>query len=187
MKPISTGSRARSIGIPSATTTTRNCRAISTMRNTLQSRTRESSISASLWSWISLVTSFRTRPRKRLCGSGARRTRSKSRDLRSRCCYLSVALTKDPMRVDSGLLSEAEWSCSTHPLGDDDARSKARRSDRHPYRSWRDLRLIGTQSFNLAGHLSLAGWRGEDVKTFCFWRRHFGAVDVVLAAHREGP
>src|SRR6516165_7965113 len=23
--------------------------------------------------------------------------------------------TKDPMRVDSGLLSEAEWSCSTHP------------------------------------------------------------------------
>jgi len=31
--------------------------------------------------------------------------------------------TKDPMRVDSGLLSEAEWSCSTHPLGDDDAGS----------------------------------------------------------------
>ena len=29
----------------------------------------------------------------------------------------------DPMRVDSGLLSEAEWSCSTHPLGDDDAGS----------------------------------------------------------------
>jgi RNA-directed DNA polymerase len=28
-----------------------------------------------------------------------------------------------PMRVDSGLLSEAEWSCSTHPLGDDDAGS----------------------------------------------------------------
>ena len=37
---------------------------------------------------------FRTRPRKRLCGSGARRTGSNSRDLRSRCCYLSVALTK---------------------------------------------------------------------------------------------
>ena len=34
---------------------------------------------------------------------------------------------------------------------------------------------------------SLAGWRGEDVKTFCSWRRHFGAVDAVLAAHREGP
>ena len=37
---------------------------------------------------------FRTRPRKRLCGSGALRTGSNSRDLRSRCCYLSVALTK---------------------------------------------------------------------------------------------
>jgi multidrug resistance efflux pump len=39
-------------------------------------------------------TIFRTRPRKRLCGSGARRTRSNSRDLRSRCRYLSVALTE---------------------------------------------------------------------------------------------
>jgi DNA invertase Pin-like site-specific DNA recombinase len=34
-----------------------------------------------------------------------------------------IDATKDPMRVDSGLLSEAEWSCSTHPLGDDDAES----------------------------------------------------------------
>src|SRR6516162_1779844 len=60
MKPISTGSRARSIGTPSATITTRNCRAISTTRNTFQFRTRESSISASLWSWISLVSSYPT-------------------------------------------------------------------------------------------------------------------------------
>jgi len=36
---------------------------------------------------------------------------------------LQIVDTKDPMRVDSGLLSEAEWSCSTHPLGDDDAGS----------------------------------------------------------------
>ena len=98
----------------SSTITTRNCPAISTTRNTFQFRTRESSISASLWSWISLVTSyattttkfatssveealiaairicwcdgapsnggtiFRTRPRKQLCGSGARRTGSTS-------------------------------------------------------------------------------------------------------------
>jgi hypothetical protein len=47
---ISTGSRARSIGITSSATTMRNCPTISTTRNTLQSRTRESSISASLWS-----------------------------------------------------------------------------------------------------------------------------------------
>src|SRR6516225_6159302 len=98
----------------SSTITTRNCPAISTTRNTFQFRTRESSISASLWSWISLVSSyprittkfatssaeealtadiricwcggapstcgtiFRTRPRKQLCGSGARRTGSTS-------------------------------------------------------------------------------------------------------------
>src|SRR6516164_4183497 len=60
MKPISTGSRARSIGIPSSTITTRNCPAISTTRDTFQFRTRESSISASLWSWISLVSSYPT-------------------------------------------------------------------------------------------------------------------------------
>src|SRR6516225_5739092 len=60
MKPISTGSRARSFGIPSSATTTRNCPTISTTRNTFQSRTRESSISASLWSWISLVSSYPT-------------------------------------------------------------------------------------------------------------------------------
>jgi hypothetical protein len=60
MKPISTGSRARSIGIPSSTITERNCRAISTTRNTFQFRTRESSISASLWSWISLASSYPT-------------------------------------------------------------------------------------------------------------------------------
>ena len=83
-------------------------------RNTLQSRTRESSILASLWSWISLGSSYpttmtkfatssaeevltadirscwcggapsnggtisRTSPRRRLCGSGARRTGSNS-------------------------------------------------------------------------------------------------------------
>ena len=32
--------RARSIGIPSSDTTTRNCLTISTLRNTLRSRTR---------------------------------------------------------------------------------------------------------------------------------------------------
>jgi hypothetical protein len=55
-----TGSRARSIGIPGSATTTRNCPTISTTRNTLQSRTRRVSISASLWSWISLVSSYPT-------------------------------------------------------------------------------------------------------------------------------
>src|SRR6516225_1749168 len=64
MKPISTGSRGRSIGIPSSATTTRNCPTISTTRNTFQSRTRESSISASLCSWISLVSSYPTTTRK---------------------------------------------------------------------------------------------------------------------------
>ena len=45
-------------GIPSSATTTRNCPTISTTRNTFQLRTRESSILASLWSWISLVSSY---------------------------------------------------------------------------------------------------------------------------------
>src|SRR6516162_10284567 len=112
MKHISTGSRARSIGIPSSATTTRNCPTISATRNIFQFRIRDSSISASLWSWISLVSSCpttttkfttssaeevlttdiricwrggassnggtisRTNPRRRLCGSGARRTGS---------------------------------------------------------------------------------------------------------------
>src|SRR6516225_9306360 len=50
MKPISTGSRAKFIGIPCSATTTRNYPTISTTRNTFQFRTRESSILASLWS-----------------------------------------------------------------------------------------------------------------------------------------
>ena len=44
----------------SSTITTRNCPAISTTRDTFQFRTRESSISASLWSWISLVSFYPT-------------------------------------------------------------------------------------------------------------------------------
>src|SRR5258708_33009178 len=60
MKPISTGRRARSIGIQSSAKTKRNCPTISTTRNTFQFRTRESSILASLWSWISLVSSYPT-------------------------------------------------------------------------------------------------------------------------------
>jgi hypothetical protein len=48
----STSSRAGSIGIPSSATTTRNCATISMTRNTFQFRIRESSILASLWSWI---------------------------------------------------------------------------------------------------------------------------------------
>src|SRR5580700_1486004 len=103
-----------SIGIPSSAITTRNCPTISPTRNTFQFRTKESSISESLWSWISLVSSYpttttksvtssaeevltadiricwcggppsnggtisRTSPRRRLCGSGARRTGSNS-------------------------------------------------------------------------------------------------------------
>src|SRR6516165_9036146 len=130
MKPISIGSRARSIGIPSSATTTRNCPRISTTRNTFQFRTRESSILASLWSWISLVTSCpsittkfatssaeevltadtricwcggapsvggtisRTSLRRRLCGSGARRTGSNSARPEVTLLLLPVALTK---------------------------------------------------------------------------------------------
>src|SRR5271169_7070049 len=130
MKPISTGGRARSIGIPSSARTTRNCPTISTTRNTFQFRTRESSILASLWSWISLVSSYPTTTTKfatssaeevltadiRSCWCGGRprtvvrfleqvrgdgfagvvrgeRDRNQ-RDLRSRCYYLPVALTK---------------------------------------------------------------------------------------------
>ena len=95
---------------------------------------KESSISESLWSWISLVSSYpttttkfatssaeevltadiricwcggppsnagtisRTSPRRRLCGSGARRTGSNSAGHRSRCCYLPAALTKVRVR-----------------------------------------------------------------------------------------
>ena len=61
---ISTGSRVRSIGIPSSATTRRNCPTISTTRNTLESRTRENSILASLWSCNSLVSSYPTTTRK---------------------------------------------------------------------------------------------------------------------------
>ena len=130
MKPISIGSRARSIGIPSSATTTRNCPRISTTGNTFQFRTRESSILASLWSWISLVSSYpsittkfatssaeevltadtricwcggapsvggtisRTSLRRRLCGSGARRTGSNSARPEVTMLLLPVALTK---------------------------------------------------------------------------------------------
>jgi hypothetical protein len=47
-RAISTGSQARSIVIPSTSTSTMNCPTISTTRSTFQFLTRESSISASL-------------------------------------------------------------------------------------------------------------------------------------------
>jgi len=57
------------IGIPSSAITTKNCPTISTTRNTFQFRTKVSSISESLWSWISLVSSYRTTTTKSVTSS----------------------------------------------------------------------------------------------------------------------
>jgi hypothetical protein len=43
-------------------------------------------------------------------------------------------------------------------------RSPLRRTDRYPNLSWRNFRLIGTQPFNLADHVDVAGRRREDVE-----------------------
>ena len=71
------------------------------------------------------------------------------------------------MRVDSGLLSEAEWE-SKH-IHSEMMMQDHKPEDQTAIRT--DLGAIFVslelKSFNLAGHLSLAGWRGEDVKTFC--------------------
>src|SRR5262249_13157430 len=84
MKPISTGSPARSIGIPSSATTTRHCPTISMTRNTFQSRTRESSLSAGFWSWILLASSYASITTKYATSSAGKGAYRRYRDLLAR-------------------------------------------------------------------------------------------------------
>src|SRR6202162_1072317 len=65
-------------------------------------------------------------------------------------------------------------------------RSPLRRTDRYPNQSWRNFRLIGTEPFNLADHVAVAGRRREDVEAQRLGRRHRCAAVALFGAQAEG-
>src|SRR5260370_29703169 len=75
----------------------------------------------------------------------------------------------------------------TNLSGGDDAWSRTLAgAGRYPRQSWRDLRIDGTISFDLAGHLAVAGRRGEDVQAFGAQRRYHGTPGAIRQAEGEG-
>src|ERR1700738_4423618 len=97
---------------------------------------------------------------------------------------------EDSMGVDSGQVgSQTEVAETTQPGDDDVARSSFRRTDRYPHAYWRNFCIIGTEPFELAGDVAVAGQRREDVQA-----RHRGwqrgrAFDAVCGAQAQdgGP
>jgi transposase len=68
----------------------------------------------------------------------------------------------------------------------DVTRSPFRRTDRNPNQSWRYLRLVGTQSFDLVDYVDFAGRRRENVETRGGRWEHRCAVDAPIRAQAEG-
>ena len=54
------------------------------------------------------------------------------------------------------------------------------RTDRNPNQSWRYLRLVGTQSFDLVDYVALAGRRRENVEARLIRREHRGAAGASI-------
>src|SRR3954467_199462 len=75
--------------------------------------------------------------------------------------------TEDPMGAIGSTPLSGRVRVLNHPLGSDHASplSSISRTRRYPHRSQRDLRVPGTQPFNLGHHLPGSGWRREDVQT----------------------
>jgi hypothetical protein len=79
----------------------------------------------------------------------------------------SETLGSDPLaiyKIPWGVDSDQFWGQTevANPLNleaTNATRSPLRRTDRYPNQSWRNFRLIGTQPFNLADHVAVAGRR----------------------------
>src|SRR6202166_4752463 len=77
----------------------------------------------------------------------------------------TVVVYKIPWGVDSDQFwGQTEVANPLNLEATNATRSPLRRTDRYPNQSWRNFRLIGTQPFNLAGHVAVAGRRREDVE-----------------------
>ena len=77
------------------------------------------------------------------------------------------------MGVDSDPLSGRVRLPTFHSLETNRERypSLCRRTDRYPYPAWRSFHLVGTEPFDLACDIAIAGRRGEDVEAFRESRR----------------
>src|SRR6201984_3399102 len=83
--------------------------------------------------------------------------------------------------------SEARLRLLTHQPGDNDvARSSFRRTGRYPHAVWRNFCVVGTESFELAGDVAVAGQGREDVQTQCCGWRYCGTFAAVCRAQAQG-
>jgi hypothetical protein len=94
---------------------------------------------------------------------------SRSPGLSARVSFYGLYLyNEDPMGAIGSILLSGRVRVLNHPRGSDHASPLSSSSRTHccPHRSQRDLRVPGTQPFNLGHHLPGSGrWR-EDVQTF---------------------
>src|ERR1700724_4751122 len=76
-----------------------------------------------------------------------------------------VGVYKIPWSVDSDQFwGQTEVANPLNLEATNATRSPLQRTDRYPNQSWRNFRLIGTQPFNLADYVAVAGRRREYVE-----------------------
>src|SRR5271155_2202208 len=64
--------------------------------------------------------------------------------------------------------------------------SSTRSAGRHPQRSWRNFRFVGTQPLNLADHFAVGLRRRKDVETRRRRRRHWSVARALFGVQAEG-
>src|SRR3954466_10768472 len=99
------------------------------------------------------------------------------------------ARSKDPMGAIGSILLSGRVRVLNHPRGSDHASplSSTLRTHCCPHRSQRDLRVPGTQPFNLGHHLPGSGRRREDVQACGAQRRHCRSPGARVPAQGESP
>src|SRR6202047_905264 len=105
--------------------------------------------------------------------------------------FLRTLATPEPIKIPWGVDSDQFWGQTevANPLNleaTNATRSPLRRTDRYPNQSWRNFRLIGTQPFNLADHVAVAGRRREDVEAQRLGWGHRCAAVALFGAQAEG-
>jgi hypothetical protein len=99
----------------------------------------------------------------------------------------TVVVYKIPWGVDSDQFwGQTEVANPLNLEATNATRSPLRRTDRYPNQSWRNFRLIGTQPFNLADHVAVAGRRREDVEAQRLGWGHRCAAVALFGAQAEG-
>src|ERR1700730_1347968 len=98
-----------------------------------------------------------------------------------------IVVYKIPWGVDSDQFwGQTEVANPLNLEATNATRSPLRRTDRYPNQSWRNFRLIGTQPFNLADHVAVAGRRREDVEAQRLGSGHRWAAVALFGAQAEG-